>query len=368
MKELNRQNLHDILLGAAILGTGGGGSLNEGIKLIDKAFDEGFKFNLANLDEIPDDVLVGTPYGCGSISPLTPAQIEEYSKLPKIDTTAEVAAVKVMEKFYGESFYGLVATELGGMNTAVALEASSRLNKPLIDADPAGRSVPCLQHSTYYLNDIPIFPLSIANSFGDEMIITKSISDERAEALTRAAAVASFNHVGVVDHPNRWSALKDTLLNNTISLCLSIGQTARESQRKNENFAYSIVDKFNGYILFKGVIEKANWEDKDGFTFGNYYIKGLEHYEGKEMRIKFQNENIISWINNEIYITVPDSINIVDDEKNMPLLNPYGKEGMKVTVFGLKAFDEWRSEKGLDVFGPKFFKYDIEYKEIEKFF
>ncbi len=368
MKKLSRQDLHDILLGAAILGTGGGGSLEEGIKLIDKSYDEGFEFNLAKLDEIPDEALVGTPYGCGSISPLTPEQIEEYSKLPKIETTSQVAAVKVLEKYYDESFYGLVATELGGMNTAVALEASGRLNKPLIDADPAGRSVPCLQHSTYYLNDVPIFPLSIANSFGDEMIITKSISDERAEALTRAAAVASFNHVGVVDHPNRWSVLKDTLLNNTISLCLDIGKTARESQNKNENFAYSIAEKFDGYILFKGVIEKANWEDKDGFTFGNYYIKGLDDYEGKEMRIWFQNENIISWINDEIYVTVPDSINIVDNEKNMPLLNPYGKEGMEITVFGLKAFTEWRSKKGLEVFGPTFFGYDIDYKEIEKFF
>lgn len=368
MKELNRQDLHDILLGAAILGTGGGGSLDEGIKLIDKAFDEGFKFNLANLDEIPDNALVGTPYGCGSISPLTPTQIEEYSKLPKIDTTAEVAAVKVMEKHYGENFYGLVATELGGMNTAVALEASGRLNKPLIDADPAGRSVPCLQHSTYYLNDVPIYPLSIANSFGDEMIITKSISDERAEALTRAAAVSSFNHVGVVDHPNRWSVLKNTLLNNTISLCLNIGQTARESQSKNENFAYSIAEKFDGYILFEGVIKKADWEDKDGFTFGNYYIEGSKDFQGKKMRIWFQNENIISWIDDDIYVTVPDSINIVDAEKNMPLLNPFGEEGMKVTVFGLKAFIEWRSKKGLEVFGPKFFNYDIDYKEIEKFF
>ncbi len=368
MKELNRQDLHDILLGAAILGTGGGGSLEEGIELIDKTYDEGYKFNLADLDEIPDDALIGTPYGCGSVSPLTPKQIDEQSKLAKIETTAQVVAVKVMEEYYGESFYGLVATELGGMNTAVALEASGRLNKPLIDADPAGRSVPCLQHSTYYLNDIPIYPLSIANDFGDEMMITKSMSDERAEALTRATAIASFNHVGVVDHPNRWSVLKNALLNNTISLCLNIGQTARNAQKQNINIAYSIAEKFDGYILFKGIIEQADWEDKDGFTFGNYYIKGQDEFENKEMRIWFQNENIISWINDDIYITVPDSINIVDNKENMPLLNPYGKEGMEVTVFGLKAFNEWRSKKGLEIFGPRFFGYDMEYRELELFF
>ena len=37
MKKLNRQELLDILYGATILGTGGGGSLKGGIEKIDKA-------------------------------------------------------------------------------------------------------------------------------------------------------------------------------------------------------------------------------------------------------------------------------------------------------------------------------------------
>jgi len=49
----------------------------------------------------------------------------------------------------------------------------------------------------------------------------------------------------------------------------------------------------------------------------------------------------------------------------MPLLNPNGKEGMKVTVFVLKAFDEWRTEKAIDILGPRFFGYDMDYKKIE---
>ena len=38
MKRLTKQDIHDILLGAAIVGTGGGGSLDEGIKLVDKTW------------------------------------------------------------------------------------------------------------------------------------------------------------------------------------------------------------------------------------------------------------------------------------------------------------------------------------------
>lgn len=368
MRELNRQDLHDLLLGAAIVGTGGGGSLEKGLALIDKAVDDGLIFKMAEINEIPDQALIGTPYGCGSISPLTAQQKEEMDKLERIETTAEVAAVRIIEKYFGEELYGVVATELGGMNTAVALEAAARLGKPIIDADPAGRSVPCLQHSTYYLKDVPIYPLSIANAFGDEMIITEAMSDERAEALTRAAAVASFNHVGVVDHPNRWSVLKDTLLKESLSMCLDIGRIAREAQEAGVCYAEAVAAKYEGRVLFTGVIEDAEWEDRAGFTFGSLNVAGQGAYEGHQLKIWYQNENLMSWLDGEVYVTTPDAINIVDNSNNMPLLNPYGEVGMPITVFALKAFDEWRTPKGIEVLGPRFFGYDMEYKKLEDWF
>ena len=41
MRILNREDLMNILLGCTILGTGGGGSLEEGIAQIDEALDAG---------------------------------------------------------------------------------------------------------------------------------------------------------------------------------------------------------------------------------------------------------------------------------------------------------------------------------------
>jgi DUF917 family protein len=365
MKKLEKQQLHDLLLGAAIVGTGGGGSLDRGLEIVNDAFADGCEFLLADMDDIPDESVVGTPYGCGSIGPLCENIKEEYEKMEKIDTTAEVAAVRTIENYLGESLYGVMATELGGSNTAVAFEAGARLGKPVIDADPAGRSVPCLQHSTYYLNDLPIYPMAVANVLGDTFIINKATSDERAESLTRAAAVASYNHVGVVDHVAKWGTLKNNVLKNTLSMCLSVGEIARKAQEKGENYAKDVSEFLDGKVIFEGNIVDINWEDRDGFTFGDMNIEGKGSCEGDNLKIWFQNENIISWKNGEIFITVPDSINIVDNEKNMPLLNPFGEKGMEVTVFAIKAFEEWRSEKGLEVFGPKFFGYDIEYKKME---
>lgn len=365
MKILSKQDLHDILLGAAIVGTGGGGSLTEGLKLVDEAYDEGFEFKLAEIDEIPDDALIGSPYTCGSIGDLTEEQKKAYDALPKIKEAKEVQAIKVLEAYLGKEFYGVIATELGGGNTAAALNVAARLGKPIIDADPAGRSVPCLQHSTLFLNEVSITPMGLANQFGDTMIIPSVANDDRAEVLARQTAVASFNSVGVVDHPGIWKQLKNALIKNTISYCLEIGKTARIAKQEKRNFAYDIAEKFNGYVIFEGVIDEADWEDRDGFTFGNLNIKGEEQYKGQNLRIWFQNEYIMSWKNGEVFATVPDSINIYNKDEELPLLNPNGKKGMRVTVFVLKAFDEWRTEKAIEIFGPRFFGYDMDYRKIE---
>ena len=71
MRKLTRENLLDIIYGGAILGTGGGGSLDEGLAKIDEALSLGKEFMLADFSEMNSDDIVGTPYACGAISPLT---------------------------------------------------------------------------------------------------------------------------------------------------------------------------------------------------------------------------------------------------------------------------------------------------------
>ena len=48
MKTLSRQDLYDILYGCTILGTGGGGSLQKGLELIEEALSKGKQFRLVD--------------------------------------------------------------------------------------------------------------------------------------------------------------------------------------------------------------------------------------------------------------------------------------------------------------------------------
>ncbi|MEW9082494.1 DUF917 domain-containing protein [Caldanaerobacter subterraneus] len=368
MKKLTRQDLYDILYGCTILGTGGGGRLENGISLIDKALEAGKEFILVDLNEVPDDALIACPYYCGSISPITPEEETKYATLPRIDEEPALRAFKILEEYKGQKFYGTISTELGGANTAVAFYVAAMMGIYIIDGDPAGRSVPELQHSTFFINKIPITPMAVVNEFGDAVIVKEVVDDFRAEALVRAMAVVSKNHVGVADHLAKGRELKNAVIPGAITYALKIGKAYRKAKEENLDLAQEIAKEGNGYVIFRGIIKDLKWEDKDGFTIGETYIEGDREFEGSEYKIWFKNENIISWRNGKIDVTVPDLICMVADDVKEPVTNPNFGPGLRVSVIGLPAPKEWRTEEGLRVFGPKHFGFDIEYRPIETMF
>ena len=156
MRTLTREDLLDILYGCAILGTGGGGSLDEGIEMIDEALAAGKTFRLAEFDDLAPDDIIGTPYACGAISPLTEEEIKKYARLKPTEESFYILCMKQMEKFLGREVKAVISTELGGGNTATALYCGAMTDRLIVDGDPAGRSVPALQHSTYFLHGVPM--------------------------------------------------------------------------------------------------------------------------------------------------------------------------------------------------------------------
>jgi len=365
MITLGKQNLYDILYGCTILGTGGGGSLENGLKLIDEALDLGKTFRLVDFSEVPDDAWIATPYMCGSISPTTPELEAQYANLPKLTEPEAYLAYRALEDYFGKEFYGVISTELGGGNTALALYVGAWLDKYIIDADPAGRSVPELQHSTYFLKDIPIYPMACANQFGDVAILPRVVNDLRAEALVRAMAVASKNRMGVADHPAQAKTLRNAVIKGATTKAWKIGEAFREARQSGIPIAPRIAKVGQGFVLFHGVITRHHYDTVEGFTIGDVYIRGDGVYSNSEYHIWFKNENMISWRDGEVDVTVPDLIIVFNEDTHEPNLNPYFEVGMKVSVIGLPAPSEWRTARGLEVFGPRYTGLAIEYIPIE---
>lgn len=366
MRQLTKQEIYDILFGCTILGTGGGGSLKSGLRMVDEMLDLGKKFTLASLDEISDEDLIVTAYYCGAISPETEESKRIYEHLPQISGEAVIKAVQVLEGYISESINGIISTELGGENTACALYTAAYLDKFVLDADPTGRSVPELQHSTYYINGVKITPIAVVNNFGESVIVREVVDDYRAEALVRSIANVSNNNVAVADHLAKGRIIKKSVIPGAVTYALNIGKAFREAYEKNENQTEAVASAGNGLVVYEGIVNSFQWNTINAFTVGDVNFEGTGSYIGKKLKIWFKNENIMSWLDGKPFVQSPDLICLFDGENNMPISNPNYVNGMSVKMVALPAPSVWTTDRALQVFSARYFGFDVDYVPFQK--
>lgn len=339
------------------MGTGGGGSPRRGLELLYDDLEAGRPFRVITVDEVPDEAWVASPYMCGSVSP----EGESSSGVAEC-----LRAFEALEAFLGVQFHATVATEIGGGNTAVALSVAARKGIPILDADPAGRSVPELEHSTFAVYGVPIAPLSVATPRGDLIILKEVASDERAEELVRSVAVLSGNRAGVTDHPLKGRELKRVLIPGTITRALTVGRIVREALEVGGDPTMTLAEKGGGYPLFQGEVVKHSWEIREGFTVGEIHLEGQGDYHGHTYRIWYKNEHIVSWFDGEPDVMAPDLICVLDLHTGEAITNPNCLEGREVGVVGFPAPEVWRSERGLELLGPGHFGLPFPYRPLEE--
>lgn len=357
MKVLDETELRDIIEGCTVLGTGGGGNPEEGWRMIKKVLKQGKEFKLVGLDEISPTGIVPMPYFVGSIS-----EKRVKSVYPQGEA---VRSYELLEEYMGKEFEGVISTELGGANTAAALVTAAMLKRPIVDGDPAGRAVPELQHTTYYILGIQMTPFSVVTPSGDEIIVPKVKDDVQAEKIVRGIVAATETNVGVTSHPIKGETLRSSVVPNTLTRALKIGKALRTAREKEGNVIKALVEAGTGFLLFKGAAVKSTWQDENGFTVGEFELEGIEEFKGQFYKVFFKNENLVSWRNEEVDVTIPDLISVLTPEGH-PVTNPNIKEGREYMVVGFPAPKIWRTPKGLEAFGPRYVGLDVEYIPIEK--
>jgi len=351
---LTREDLLDILMGCTILGTGGGGDMAEGIGLIDDALAQGKTFNMVSLDEAPADALICTPYMLGAISALPPEEEAGYARLPRIDGPAIMLAYARFQEYLEQEFYGTVCCELGGSNTAVAFYAAAMSGHMIIDADPAGRAVPEITHSTYYVNGLPAAPIVLANAFGEVMLLENVQDDQRAETIVRALSIVSRNDIAAIDHALPVKDIRHALIPGTITLAQTMGRAHRRAVATGVDAAEAVAQTGGGAVMFRGAISACDWRTEDGFTLGSITIAGTGVYQDQTYRIGLKNENLVGWLNDEVHATIPDLICLIGAESGRPVSNPDYAVNMRVAVVILPAPAQFTTERGLATFGPAY--------------
>lgn len=362
------QEIQDFARGCTFMGTGGGGDPRDGIAWLKAARDEGKEIAWVNHTEIKDDAWTVCPFLMGSIAPLTE---ETKKKMQRLGLTKDAyksiqaESVRLLEEYMDVKVGAIVAIELGGSNTPGAVAAASRLGIPAVDGDYTGRAIPEIPQTTPYLNDLPLWPISSVDKYGNLAVIKESTGYEMAERIGKFIAAASFGLAGQAGFLFKGSDMKRVVIPGTLTTCLEIGRSIRESREAGRDPVREIIKELDGWLLFEGEVSKKEWEDKEGYYWGTHTITGLDDFKEVEFKIWFKNENHVSWLNGKPYVTSPDMLIVVNRETGEPLANFDIAEGQHVAVIGLRAIEQFRSPKGIDILGPRHFGYEIDYTPIE---
>lgn len=356
MRLLDAQAIEDLAVGATILGTGGGGDPYIGKLMALDAVEECGPVKLLDPSELADDDLVLPTAMMGA-----PTVIIE--KIPRGDEVFE--ALHALEARLGRKARATMSIEAGGINSTIPLAVGARLDLPVVDCDGMGRAFPELQMVSSHLYGVDATPMTMSDEKGN-FILLETISNLWTERLARAATVVMGGSAVISLYPLTGRQVKDTTIHHSLSLAETIGRTLREARAAKRDPIREILQLVHGYEIFQGKIVDVRRRTEAGFAKGEARFEGLDSYRGQELLIRFQNENLVAIRNGDVLVTVPDLITTLELETGLPITTEMLRYGYRAVVIGIPCDPKWRSAHALDVVGPRYFGYDVDYMPIEQ--
>jgi DUF917 family protein len=352
---IDAQMLEDIAIGAAFLGTGGGGDPYVGKLMALQAIEKYGPVELLDVDELPDDAQIVPAAMMGAPTVL----------VEKVPSGKEVLdAFSILKDYLGKEIYATIPIEAGGVNSMIPIAVAATNRIPLVNADGMGRAFPELQMVTYHLYGISATPMVIADEKGNTMLLN-TVDNFWTENLARNATVVMGGSVMIAIYPMTGKDIKKAGIRNIVTYSAEIGKAIRLARQNDQNPVAALIEVTGGYPLFKGKIGDVMRRTTGGFVRGQAVLSGIDDYRGSKLELHFQNENLIAIRDGKIAATVPDLICTVDAETAIPITTERLRYGQRVVVVGIPCDEKWRTPKGIETVGPRYFGYDADYIPVE---
>jgi len=353
MRYVSKEDVDHIALGASFLAAGGGGNVEVGKLLLKRAIEKHGKVKLISLDELQDEDFI-IPLGEMG------APVVGLEKFGRGDEPSLV--VKYLSKKLGRIATAVTAVEVGGGNSMIPMVAAAQLGIPMVDADSMGRAFPETQMTSYHIHGVSANPFAIIDERGNECQI-EAVDTFWAEKISRNITSLMGARSTVATFAMDGRTAKRACVGGTITLSQTIGRILSESD--NEEKLPMLLKQVSGTLLFRGKIVDVNRQTVGGFNKGGVVLQGTDEDSDSTCRINFQNENLICYVGDRVVATVPDIIAILNAESLIPITTEELRYGFRTVVVGLPAAPIWRTRAGIEVAGPKYFGYDVEYIPVE---
>lgn len=302
---LTADDLRSIVVGATILGAGGGGprSLGEtfATDIAERMDRHGTGVLLVEPGELDPQARCAVPAGAGS-----PTAAAGGFPLGAVTMAFEQLACTT-----GGAFDAVLPGEVGAGNSLIPLSValdltiSSGRDIPVIDASGAARAMPALQMSTLAAAGLPLSPVVLANTATSVEFTTEpaAVADATMRAVIGGGAFAE--DAGVALWPMCVEDVAGACISGTLSLALRLGAAVRSAVAASSDPVGAAVAEIPGaqVLLTAAVTEVA-------LSTGGGFDRSVVTFDGAAGRavVVGQNENLLTWVDDDPApaVTAPD--------------------------------------------------------------
>ena len=351
-RELTCEDLVDLATGAGVLGTGGGTHPYLELLNIQKLYREGARVTMVDPMELCDDEFVATVGFIG-------APLVTKERLPDPDHV--LRAMQLMEDYSGVKFSAAMSIEVGSENSIVPLLISARTGIRTVDADTMGRAFPEAQMASFAIRGLPMAPFAMVDVRDNALVLTRTESPSWTERLGRQACIEMGSIAAFCSSPRTGREVKEHAILGSNSRAMRLGAAVRAARRAHLSPIGAVLEAEQGIPLFRGKVMDVERRSTGGFTRGTVCIDGLDEHVGSRFKVDFQNEFSIGWCDEEVVVTVPDLICILDSVSGEALGTETIRYGQRVDVLSLPAAPLQVTGEGLQSVGPRAFGYDMDF-------
>ena len=325
---LEDDELEPLAIGAWILGAGGGGNPYHALLNMKLLYGEGVRVTLSDPLELDDDALVAVVSTMGA-----PLVGEERLT----DPATAALAVRQMEEHLGRGFDAVMSLEIGGSNAFQPLMVAAMTGLPVLDADTMGRAYPEAQHSSFAIGDLRPYPLTLADVRENAVVVSHVASWRWMERISRKVCAEVGSIAATCKAPRTGKEVKEWGVLHTVTQAIRLGSTVLEARAVKADPVEAVLDLEDGVLLFVGKVVDVERRATEGFLRGVARLEGLDADRDRRFRLAFQNEFTVGWLDEEVRVTVPDIICVMDTVTGDAIGTEALRYGQRVSVVALPA-------------------------------
>lgn len=351
MRIINENDIRAILYGVTFLAGGGGGSLFDGLAMLDYNIQKrgSLEIKVMDIDELKDDAYAVMIAGMGA-----PSVLKQREEKFRYEAGYTYDGMVRIAQSQGKRIDAIYPIEYGAVNYMIPFIAAIDRDVPIVDVDGCGRAVPGLDTSLLNINKIPFCP-SVACDDKNNVVDLYTIDPcdcVTAERLCRNLC-SGFNYcMGLGGWIASAQELKAKTAVGAIAYAEKVGKAILSVKENGGDIYEALSSVIELRPAVTGTVVKQHSVMSNAHDIGYSEVLGDD---GKTYFMDIKNESIVFRSETEVLLTCPDMLCAINLNTMNPTPNSDVSEGDRIAYFAVPAHPAWFNvPEGTSLWKPYF--------------